>query len=302
MDLGDSRFRIHLIKKDRSSVELAELDRRLDLPNAIKLLLLLRPANSHLHPADHQQTSRPRPVCLDETTNRLNRGKLQTKKREQKLKTSSTQTSLADSTTRKTNPPINSHTMSQEENPYQRPAPNVMSRYLYGSTDEDAWRQQQEERRSRSQDRQAEANSGGGHQSPYSDHEALRPGTQRIRTREIERGVRIRNSASASGGGRAALSHRDMLHSQNERLVHEKHELGQLNVRLDELLEAVKTRKSQNDLLEEALRRRKDEVGDFDIYVRGGWDDFANFEKFRFKTAIKANRRHAVQQKRADKC
>jgi chromosome segregation ATPase len=46
--------------------------------------------------------------------------------------------------------------------------------------------------------------------------------------------------------------------SQSSKRQHEKDELGELNTRLDKLVEAIKVKKSQNDALEATIRRERD--------------------------------------------
>ena len=69
-------------------------------------------------------------------------------------------------------------------------------------------------------------------------------GTTRVRTKDIERGVRIRNVISTQQGRR----------------VDEKQELNKLNSRLDQLVDAVKHKKNQNDELEERIKQFRNEL------------------------------------------
>lgn len=75
----------------------------------------------------------------------------------------------------------------------------------------------------------------------------LRPGIMRVKNKEIERGVRIRNINS-------------LVHSQQDRLVNEKKELNELNHRLDGLVESLKMKKAQNDELQDRLAKIRENI------------------------------------------
>lgn len=69
----------------------------------------------------------------------------------------------------------------------------------------------------------------------------------RIKNKEIERGVRIRNINS-------------LVHSQQDRIVNEKKELNELNHRLDGLVESLKLKKAQNDELQDRLAKIRENI------------------------------------------
>lgn len=109
-----------------------------------------------------------------------------------------------------------------------------VERYLFGDTsvssDRSSSQQEESKMRSRSED------------TARLFHDSS--GTSRVRTKEVERGVRIRNVISTQQGRR----------------VDEKQELNKLNSRLDQLVDAVKQKKNQNDELQERISQFRNEL------------------------------------------
>lgn len=128
--------------------------------------------------------------------------------------------------------------MSDDED--QKPRSTLMDSYLYGgdaakaSVAEYARIEESDEinrRRSKS----------------YDASKVLGSGISRTRNTEIERGVRIKYK-----------SVHNLVEDQNTRVTNEKLKLGELNNRLDMLVNAIKSKKSQNDELEAQIKSYKD--------------------------------------------
>lgn len=178
--------------------------------------------------------------------------------------------------------------MSDDESTYERT--RMMNRYLYGSETigeeldtgggdgggggvhleaaSTPSKSPKGERKTSSSSSSSSAHSTGGHPTAEDlryrskSHESgrlLRPGIMRVKTKEIERGVRIRNINS-------------LVHSQQDRIVNEKKELNELNNRLDGLVESLKMKKAQNDELQDRLAKIRENI----LY---GADDESKYKK-----------------------
>jgi len=83
----------------------------------------------------------------------------------------------------------------------------------------------------------------------YDSSRILEPGMTRTRNTEIERGVRIKYK-----------SVHNLVEDQASRVINDKLKLGELNNRLDALVNAIKQKKSANDELEIKIRTYKEQV------------------------------------------
>lgn len=134
--------------------------------------------------------------------------------------------------------------MSDDENSTNQDRSALMNKYLFGSPDESEnnthHQQQQQQQQQTNDDTRIRSKS-------QDSSRLLKPGIVRIKNKEIERGVRIRNVNS-------------LVNSQNTRLLNEKQELNDLNNRLDELVESLKAKKAQNDELQDRLTKVRENI------------------------------------------
>lgn len=137
--------------------------------------------------------------------------------------------------------------MSDDESNYERTV--MMNRYLYGSQanthkesniDDENANNHYNNNNNQSDDQRFRSKS-------QDSSRLLKPGIMRIKNKEIERGVRIKNVNS-------------LVHSQNNRIANEKQELNELNHRLDELVESLKLKKAQNDELQDRLAKIRESI------------------------------------------
>ena len=84
----------------------------------------------------------------------------------------------------------------------------------------------------------------------YDPSKLLEPGQTRVRNTEIERGVRIKY----------AKSMHSLADDQKERVQNDKTKLNELNDRLSELVDAIRSKKLQNDNLEIEIKNYKEEI------------------------------------------
>lgn len=77
----------------------------------------------------------------------------------------------------------------------------------------------------------------------------LEPGTTRTRNIDIEHGVRIKYK-----------SVHNLVEDQQDRVTNEKLKLSELNSRLDALVNAIKSKKAENDSLETEIKAYKEQV------------------------------------------
>lgn len=83
----------------------------------------------------------------------------------------------------------------------------------------------------------------------FDPSKTLGEGMSRTKNTEIERGVRIKYKSLHS-----------LASDQNERIINDKSKLNELNTRLDDLVNAIKMKKLQNDNLELEIKNYKDQV------------------------------------------
>ena len=128
--------------------------------------------------------------------------------------------------------------MSDDED--QKPRSNVMDSYLYGG--DAAKASVAEYTRIEESDEMNRRRS-----KSYDASKVLGSGMSRSRNTEIERGVRIKYK-----------SVHNLVEDQNTRVTNDKLKLGELNNRLDMLVNAIKSKKSQNDDLETQIKNYKE--------------------------------------------